>query len=276
MSTATTAQSAATRSTGVTAPTPQAGPGRDPATGPSMVRLTIVELRKMVDTRSGAWLLVIVGLIAAAMVALQLFTGQDSGRALGPIFGGTLAAAGLLLPVVGILSVTAEWSQRTALTTYALVPRRGRTAFAKLLAGAVLAALSVVACLAFAALGNLLVGPLIDGRGSWEFELSLLGTAFVYQLIGILIGMAFAMLVMNSALAIVLNFLLPIVWGILAALVGALATAQGWLDMSITLTPLTTGEMDGEAWAKVAATAGVWVVLPLACGLVRLLRREVN
>jgi len=37
----------------------------------------------------------------------------------------------IILPVIAILSVTGEWSQRSGLTTFTLVPHRGRVIFAK-------------------------------------------------------------------------------------------------------------------------------------------------
>jgi hypothetical protein len=68
---------------------------------------------------------------------------------------------GILLPILGILSVTSEWSQRTTLLTFALVPRRERVTAAKALAACLLGALGLVVCLAAAAVGNLIVD------GSW-------------------------------------------------------------------------------------------------------------
>lgn len=54
------------------------------------------------------------------------------------------------MPVVGILLVTSEWSQRTAITTFTLVPQHGRVLTAKLLAALVLSAAAYPFCLACA------------------------------------------------------------------------------------------------------------------------------
>ena len=70
---------------------------------------------------------------------------------LGSLFLGAVETTGILLPVIGILAVTSEWSQRTALTTFTLVPRRARVIAAKLIAGVVLALIAVLVCLAAAA-----------------------------------------------------------------------------------------------------------------------------
>ena len=102
-----------------------------------LTRLIAVELRKMFDTRSGFWLMasiVITSVLATA--ALIVFAPDDA-----LTFGNFAAAIGapmtVILPMIGVLAVTSEWSQRTGLTTFTLVPRRGRVLWAKFL-GAVL------------------------------------------------------------------------------------------------------------------------------------------
>src|ERR1700754_2400037 len=90
-----------------------AAAGRD--TRPSLSRLTKVELRKMVNTRSGFWLLIAVGaLTVIAVLVTALFAHEDQ-RTFRHILSNGLQPAGILLPVVGILLVTSEWSQRTGL-----------------------------------------------------------------------------------------------------------------------------------------------------------------
>lgn len=59
---------------------------------------------------------------------------------------------GIFLPVIGIIAVTGEWSQRTALTTFTLVPRRWRIVVAKIVALALPALLAVVISIATAAM----------------------------------------------------------------------------------------------------------------------------
>jgi len=80
-------------------------------------RVVRVELRKMFDTRSGFWLIAsiaITGLIATiATVAFapdQDLTYYNFVKAVGfPIT--------VILPMVALLSITSEWSQRSGLTT---------------------------------------------------------------------------------------------------------------------------------------------------------------
>ena len=62
----------------------------------------------------------------------------------------------LLLPVMAILSVTSEWSQRSGLTTFTLVPHRGRVIWAKMVVSIVARRrLDRRGALAIGALGNI-------------------------------------------------------------------------------------------------------------------------
>ena len=239
-------------------------------TRPSLQRLTGVELRKSMDTRAGFWLLLLVVLSVLAVVALILAVGKPEDQTFASLFGDTIGVASVLLPIVGLLLVTSEWSQRTALTTFTLVPERGRVVTAKLLAGCALALAAVAVCLASAAVGNLIVG------GSWEFELSHLAEGALYELFGMLGALALGLLLMHSALAIVTYFVLPTVVGIAVEVVSALDGPSKWFDPNQTTTPLAEGTIAGDGWAHFAVTVGIWVVLPLVLGLLRLRRHELK
>src|SRR4051794_12207545 len=125
---------------------------------PTFGRLTLVELRKMVDTRAGFWLqLIVAGLMLVAVTLFCLF-GETQDLILRDMFALAVFPAGLLLPIVGILLVTSEWTQRTALITFTLVPRRMRLMAAKLAAGVVLGVIAVVVALVVAIVAILAVG----------------------------------------------------------------------------------------------------------------------
>jgi ABC-type transport system involved in multi-copper enzyme maturation permease subunit len=243
---------------------------------PSLLRLTGVELRKMVDTRAGRWFLGVIALISVAVVVLDVIFGGQAERRLAPYFVDAAGIAGFLLPVLGILAVTGEWSQRTALTTFALVPKRSRVATAKLLSSVAIGVLAVAVCLAAAALANVATLVFTDGDGSFRVAGSALGTTLLYMTISVVGGVAFGMLLLNSPLAIVLYFFLPLLWATLGATIKNLQNAAEWLDITTTTVPLGANEMTGGAWARLAVSVGVWVVLPLVLGWLRLLRKEVS
>ena len=239
-------------------------------TAPRMHRLTSVELRKMTDTRAGFWLLLLVVLSALAVVTLILAVGKPDDQTFDSMFGACVGIVSVLLPIVGLLVVTSEWSQRTALTTFTLVPERSRVIVAKLLAGCALALAAVVLCLALAAAGNVI------GGGSWDFQLSHLYQGVIYELFGMLSALALGLVIMRSAGAIVTYFVLPTVVGIVVEVVTALHGPAKWFDPNKSTAPLTDGTVHGAGWAHVAVTVGIWVVVPLVAGLLRLRRHELK
>src|SRR4051812_33695765 len=103
------------------------------------ITVTRVELRKAVDTWAGACALAAIGLITAIVVIASCLSGPARGHGALQITSNALQPALILLPLVAMVLVTAEWSQRTAMITFALVPVRTRVAAAKLAAGLILA-----------------------------------------------------------------------------------------------------------------------------------------
>lgn len=94
-------------------------------------RLTLVELRTSYDTRASFWLLASIGIIALVIEGFLLIVTlvQDT-TALYEDFV-FLAAFGtvILLPLLGIMLVTAEWTQRTAMVTFCLEPNRAASSW---------------------------------------------------------------------------------------------------------------------------------------------------
>jgi ABC-2 type transport system permease protein len=243
---------------------------RQPLTRPPLSRLTIVELRKMIDTRAGFWLLLLTFLSAVAAVVLVVIVGENADQDFASLFSISVQVISVLLPVVGLLAVTSEWSQRTALTTFALVPERGRVVAAKLLAATVLTLVAVVACLVASAAGNLIAG------GSWSLDFADLYGGALFELLGMIGALAFGLMLMHSALAIVSYFVAPTVVGILDATIHSLDGPSEWFDTGKTMPPLAEGRMEGDDWAKLAVSLAIWVGVPLVLGLVRLRRHEIK
>ena len=243
---------------------------RAPLARPALPRLTTVELRKMIDTRAGFWLLLLVGLSAAAAVVIVLAAGEAADQTMARLFGVCVEAVAILLPVVGLLAVTSEWSQRTTLTTFTLVPERARVITAKLLAGCGLALASLLACLTAAAAGNLIAG------GSWSIALSHVANGALYQLIGMLGALALGLLLMHSALALVTYFVAPTIVAVLVNMVPSLSGPAEWFDQSQTMAPLADDAMASGDWARLAVSTAIWVGVPLLLGLLRLRRHELT
>src|SRR5262249_39655952 len=84
---------------------------------------TALQPRKATAPLAGFWLqLATAGATLAAVVILLMV--DKSGTSLEDVLSVGVQPAGVLLPIVGILLVTSEWSQRTALLTFTLVPAR--------------------------------------------------------------------------------------------------------------------------------------------------------
>ncbi len=236
---------------------------------PGIGRLATVELRKMADTRAGFWLLLTIGLLIAGIIAIVAIWGEAPDQNLAGMFGDAIEITSLLLPILGILSVTSEWSQRTGLATFSLVPERERVIAAKIVGAVALTVIAVAACLLAAVIGNVFAG------GSWSLGLGDIGRGLVYQLIGVLVGIAFGLLFLSSPLAIVLYFVLPTAWAILGT-ISALEGAADWLDLSVTMAPLLEESMSGREWARLGTSVALWVWALLAIGIVRLQRSELK
>ncbi len=176
-------------------PEPLAGPR--PARGIPFGRLVRAELRKMTDTRAGRWLLVAIGVVIAGALTV-LFVQQGGDHPYGAYLQATAMPMALLLPVVGILAVTSEWSQRTALVTFTLEARRARVAWAKVVAALAVGVVAVVLSFALAAAVHAAAIGLRGATGDWGVEGTVLLGAGGYVLLGLLQGLAFGMLLRNT------------------------------------------------------------------------------
>lgn len=240
-------------------------------------RLVRAELRKLVDTRSGTWLLIAIGVITLAAVVIFLFAADSSALNYWDFIATTATPQGLLLPVLGILAITSEWSQRTGLVTFTLEPNRSRVVGSKFTALIVFAVAFVALALALAVIGNLLGMALQGGSGDWSIGVAGFRNVLLLQLIGVVQGFAFGMLFMNSAAAIVVFFAVPIASSMVFNMVTWLReNLAQWIDLGTAETPLQTLDMAGNDWAQLGVACLIWVVVPFAIGLYRLMRAEVK
>jgi ABC-type transport system involved in multi-copper enzyme maturation permease subunit len=241
---------------------------------PGFGRLVAVELRKMVDTRAGFWLSAGVVAATALVVLISILTGPPGVHDLGRTLKFALQPAAFLLPVTGILLVTGEFSQRTAMTTFALVPSRSRVLWAKLGAALVVSVVAVAVCLAFSLIAVAIGGD--AGSGTWSLDATIIPQSLVFVAAAMVTGVAFGAALLLSAPAIVVYLLLPTVWSALASSIHALSGVARWLDQSSTLAPMVRHPLSSTEWAHALATLGVWMLLPLLVGGWRLLRHDVG
>jgi ABC-2 type transport system permease protein len=240
-----------------------------------LTRLVGVECRKQLDTRAGRWLLIAIAVVTAIVLAVLLFVngGQHTFREL---LLATVTPQALLLPIVGILAVTSEWSQRAALVTFTLEPKRGRVAAAKTISALLVGVIALVAAVALAALAHLASIGFRGAGAAWSVPAPVLAGFALMLLLGVAQGVAFGMILLNTPAAIVGYLVLPTVWSVLGGMVASLRDAAGWLDLTTTMQPLIEGSMTANQWLRLGTATAVWVALPLGLGLWRILRSEVK
>ena len=239
---------------------------------PGLGRLVAVELRKMLNTRAGFWLQIATVVITALVVIVRLAVGDAADHTFASVLDVGVKPAAFVLPVVGILLVTSEWSQRTGMITFTLVPVRSRVIGAKLIASVVLAVATLVMSVVVVAAGVFVASPGVDG--TWSDLAPLIGQSAVYLTTGMIVGIAFGMVLLASAPAIVALYALPVTWTAVASL-SFFADAAPWLDTRLALGPLPQEVISTTQWAHAGTALAIWMLLPLVIGTWRITRHAV-
>ena len=159
---------------------------------PPLARLTGLEIRKSLSTRSGRTLVGAAAVLPAAGAATIFALGEQPPNAamLLAVLG---SLVGMLLLAVGVLSTAGEWTHGTVQTTFLTVPQRGRVLAAKYagmaLLGATIATVVVGSIYAVTALGA------ADGfswQGAGMAAAAAVATGAVLTVVGAGIGAAVA------------------------------------------------------------------------------------
>jgi ABC-type transport system involved in multi-copper enzyme maturation permease subunit len=243
-------------------------------------RIVAVELRKSFDTRAGFWLLTSIGLAAIlATSAVIAFAPEEE-----QVYDSFAAAIGfpmaVILPMIAILSVTGEWSQRSGLTTFTLAPHRGRVVLAKAIVAVGIAVASMMLAFAVGAVGNLVGSAIAGVETVWDIGMGLALNIVLANVLGLLVGFMLGVLIRNSAGAIVAYFvyslLVPTLTTVLAETQQWFRDLQPWVDFNYTQSALFNDTLTGEQWAQLGVTSLIWLAVPLAIGVVMLLRSEIK
>lgn len=235
-------------------------------------RLLRAEWHKTTGARAARWLLAAAALTTIAAEAIPLLFPHNVKQSGASYL--TWAGLGLtrLLPVVLILAMTAEWSQRTAMSTFTQEPRRGRVLTAKIVTGlgvSLLGACFALAVSQLVVLAGRAAGRDIANGGTWpQFAGSV-----VFILLTGTIGIAIGALLHSTAAAIVTYFALGAAFNLFT--IPALEKAGRWVNTGETYGWVLNGEWSGHG-AQIATSTALWIVLPLTLGLIRTLRREVR
>jgi ABC-type transport system involved in multi-copper enzyme maturation permease subunit len=237
-------------------------------------RLIAVELRKMVNTRSGFWVPIGVALItvAVAIIASANHSGRDGTFI--HVLHAVALPSGYLLPVMGVLLICGEWSQRTTLTTFTLVPSRWRVVGAKVGASTIFATIALTVCLLLTLVCASVLGNAPGGTGSLSWQV--ISQSWLFLASSMIMGLAFGAAILVSAPAIVIYLLLPTIWDVIATNIAALHTVATWLNPGNALAPMTKQAMTGTQWAHALVTFAVWIGIPIVIGAFRIGRRDLD
>jgi len=243
-------------------------------------RVINVELRKMFDTRSGFWLMASIVITALLTTVGTIAFAPDADLTYYTFAKAIGFPMTVVLPIIAVLSITGEWSQRSGLTTFTLVPHRNRVIAAKAVSSVAVAIASMLFAFVIGAVGNL-GGTAIAGTDLvWDVSLAEGVNIVLGSLLCLLTGTMLGMLIRNSATALVAYFLyallLPTVSGILATSQDWFRHLQPWVDLNYAQAALFEGTLTGQQWTNLAVTASTWLVLPAVLGLRLVMKSEVK
>lgn len=248
-------------------------------------RLVLVELRKAYDTRAGFWLLFTIGILIGLLqvVTLISFLLQDFVYATFTDFTGNVWLVSLaLLPMLPILLVTTEWSQRTAVVTFAIEPRRLRVVLAKLAVAVLLSLAAVVLMFVVAAVCTAIAEVAKPDFVEWRIEEEFLFVGAPLTILTTTVfGFAVACLLLNTPAAIVLFlggwFLSTGILAAIAGLIPAFEDVLPWISLQINVLILADGlPSDAETWGNLLVSLALWIGVPLGLGLWRITNAEVK
>jgi len=233
--------------------------------------LTSVELRKLTDTRSSRWLLLsILGLVSGVLV--YKLTQSRIEVAFDNYSSGVTTVVAFLAPIIALLAMTSEWTERTALTTFTLAPRRLPVIAAKYVAAVALSVAILAVGLVMAATATA-IGGLIHGDASFAGLLVDVRAAGIIVVLQVTMAAAFGALAAQTAVALVAYLVAPLAWAILAN--GLLERVAPWFDVFSAYDQLASNH-PFDHLPQVLTAITIWVVVPSSLGVLRSLQREVK
>ncbi|MGC5629630.1 hypothetical protein ACPYO6_15455 [Georgenia sp. Z1344] len=243
-----------------------------PVRGLTTWRRLRIELRKSVDTVSGAVLTAVTLGAAPLLVVAAIVAEGAAGTTVSFVLGAGSIAAALLLPVLTSLLITSEWGQGSIVSTFAMDHRRGRVMAAKIAAGLVVGLVVALSCLVVAIAVSAVAG--VDLGSAGELVCVCAGVTAALLLYAAL-GSAWGAATLSTPLAIVIGLAGPQVVNSLELMLGdRFAEIAPWLAFSQAVGDLTQGTV--ASWPHLLTAVGLWIVAPMAVGVWRVRRADVS
>lgn len=231
--------------------------------------LLLVETRKAVDTRGSRILLLITSVLALLLVGVGILFGGSA--TLGQAVGGVAASFALFLPLIGLMLVTQEWTQRTAYSTFTAVPQRQRVLLAKAVAALLLVAaitlLAVVVAILTAVVRGWVTGTVLPADDLAPAVQSVLAAGLCSTVLAVAIGALTLSTTVSVLVFVFVPFALDVALGFAPTLLAeglSAATLSGWLG----------GDRPFSAAALISLL--VWYLLPCLAGTLRFVRSDVS
>jgi ABC-2 type transport system permease protein len=230
---------------------------------PSLARLTGLEIRKSLSTRSGSALAGAAAVLPAGAVGLMvaLHDGPPTAATMLALLG---TLVGMLLIAVGVLSTAGEWTHGTVQTTFLTVPRRSRVMIAKYAAAALLGA----------AISAVVVGSTYAVAIGMDFSWAGAGTAAVAT-----IGAGAALTVVGAGIgAAVGNAPAALTGTYLVLLVGMTVLNSAKPAWGKQVDPLSAmfDLVEGDATARPIAVLAGWLLVTTIAGIAVTRRRSIS
>ena len=229
-----------------------------------------VELRKSFDTRSGLWLLASIGIAALLTTGAVVAWAPEDQLTYSQFTLAIGIPMSVILPIIAVLSVTAEWSQRSGLTTFTLVPHRSRILLAKGTAAVLVAATATVVAFGVGALGNMVGTAASDVPTVWDQNLADVGYFALGNTLLMLVGFTLGALIRNSpgrdrclhGLRLRRSGTASRSWR--SARPGSRDVRLPGSTRKFNQDALLQGGLSGEQWTQLGATTAAWLVLSAA------------
>ena len=240
-----------------------------------------IDLRAFLDTRGAAILLTLTLLAVLGFAALggllqPALTPDSSSDLESTVFVLTLPLM-LIIPALTVWITAGEWSDRSIQTTLLQRPGRLGVLSSKAVTALVVFAVLVALTIALAAASTWIGGELIGQRAIltsidrvMTTQLAMLSATFLFSL-------AMGVLLQSTVLGLVAAIGVPFMVGTAANLAAAFG-AETLSDVvrAVDLTSAAVALAEGTAGAFELLPLGLLVVLPLAVGARRWLRREIG
>jgi hypothetical protein len=243
-------------------------------------RVVGVELRKMLDTRAGLWLMASILITALSPRPRRSCSPRSPTSPTTHSPRPSAFPMTVILPIIAILAITGEWSQRTGLTTFTLVPNRTRVITAKVVASILVGVASMLIALVFGVAGNM-IGPAITGTDRvWDVSfihgLDIILGSLISLLLGTMLGILFRSTPVALVAYFVTSFLMPTMFGLLATNQEGFRNQRRWVDLNYAQSFLFEGTLSGVQWARLAVATTLWLILPALLGLRLVMKSEVK